>query len=137
MQDIVLFIKASKLWASLCEQISRIYLLEQFDCAYLNEIKLLCTSPVSSLERSLVEKIAPANIKLFPLDANHLYRIKTLIFPAHLNYHGSFYLPETILEKLRADLLPKRSRNKKIVFISLERLNLNARLRDTFLMRKN
>ncbi len=105
-------VTSSNHYHSLIDQIPRVYLLNQSD--YRNEdIQLLISKPLTHVEKLILEKLLPSNIKIKLVNSDHLYHLERLIFPSKITRSKAGYLPKSYIDHLLSKLAPPRKRNKK------------------------
>lgn len=103
----------------------KLYLLNQPEYQGIDEIKLLFSSEPTPIEKFLIEKLAPKNIKINVVeDPDSLYFVERLIFPTLVSRVCCGYLPSVYLDYFRDKVLPKRE-GKKInrIFISRSKVS--------------
>lgn len=104
---------------------TKLYLLNQPEYQGIDEIKLLFSSEPTPIEKFLIEKLAPKNIKINVVeDPDSLYFVERLIFPTLVSRVCCGYLPSVYLDYFRDKALPKRE-GKKInrIFISRSKVS--------------
>lgn len=98
----------------------KLYLLNQPEYQYIDEIKLLFSREPTPIEIFLINKLAPGNAKINLVEnSENLYAVDQLIFPTLMSRVCSGYLPSVYLEYFQDKILPKRE-SKKVnrIFIS-------------------
>ncbi len=99
--------------------VPRCFLLNHPDYAQLDEIKLLYAEPLAEVEKLMVPRIVPDNVKRVCLQSGRLYHLEKLILPTFLTQFGSGYLPAAYLQKLRETFLPQRpSKQSHRIYVS-------------------
>lgn len=99
--------------------VPRCYLLNQPEYTNLDEIKLLYAEPLAEVEKLMVPRLVPSNVRLTCLPPGKLYYLEKLILPTFLTQFGAGYLPAPYIKKIRDEFLPKRpSTRKNRIYIS-------------------
>ncbi len=114
---------------SLIQFIPRCYLLNQPEYRGLDEIKLLCSEPITKLEKFCLPKILPPNVRITPVPPG-LYQVENLIFPSFLQPdRANGALPSSYVEEVRSKFLPKRprKRNNRIYISRSKYADMNSR----------
>lgn len=105
---------------ALVDHLPRVMALNKAPYPELDEIKLLCKEPMQ-IERFLISKLAPDNVRLVQPDPQVLYRIEHLIFTPLKTRKYAGYLPPEYVDAFREKVLPKRpSRRNRRILISRE-----------------
>jgi hypothetical protein len=82
-------------------------------------IDVLYAGPLSPVEQLLLDRLAPANVRLRRLDSGDLVRVEELLLPSFPAWRFSGWLPSWYLTELRAALLPERDpRRSGRIFIT-------------------
>lgn len=135
----------------LVDCLPRLYLLNQPEYQDIDEIKLLFSTEPTPIEKFVIEKLAPKNIKIKIVEnRKKLYLVDRLIFPSFLNCPSDFSsdlpkpslynflftpnwryqlcgaLPNIYLDYFHERILPQRQR-KKINRIFISRAKVSSR----------
>ncbi len=82
-------------------------------------VDVLYAGPLSPVEQLLLDRLAPANVRLRRLDSGDLVRVEELLLPSFPAWRFSGWLPSWYLTELRAALLPEREpRRSGRIFIT-------------------
>ncbi|MEM7756853.1 MAG: glycosyltransferase family 61 protein [Cyanobacteria bacterium P01_A01_bin.40] len=101
------------------DNIPRTFLLNQAEYSNLDKIKLLYSDEITELEAFFLPNLIPSNVVLNSVSSEYLYDIENLIFPSFFHPAHACYFPIPYLNKLKAEMMPKRPRRKnKRIYIS-------------------